>query len=179
MLRQRSSPEALAGGLAVGVFTGLAVPYGLQLIFIILAAIIWRKFNRVAALFGSIVSNPLTIPLLYLGYYRVGKWLAGLRPVAEREFDKPVDTGTIWLMLHDFQSYKYILLAMGVVAFLFALTLSLATYFITRPLIFRYQHRRRKRLQEAFNHFMEKARKFTHHAELEGDSSDSSSDKKE
>ncbi len=160
MLRERSSPRQLASGLAVGVFVGLAIPYGLQVVSIVAAALLFRRFNRIAALLGCTVTNPLTTPLIYLGYYRLGKWLTGFR--MRTEIAESPDSETIWAMLRDYTVYRDTLLSMGLAALIFAIVGSALTYLIGRPLIARYQRRRKKRLQEAFRRFVDRARALAH-----------------
>lgn len=160
MLRQRCSPNQLAAGLAVGVFIGLAVPYGLQIIAIVLTALAFRKFNRIAALLGCTVSNPLTTPFIYWAYYRLGQRLTGLR--LRREIADVPDSDTVWTMLRNFSAYRNTLLAMGTAAFLVALVSAIVVYLVSKPLIARYQHRRKKRLQAALKRFLERAKSLAH-----------------
>ncbi len=166
MLRQHSSPNQLAAGISVGVFAGLAVPYGLQILAIIIAALLFRNFNRIAALFGSMVSNPLTIPFVYIIYYRIGNWITGYR-VSEEIVDSP-DSQAVWAMLSNFEVYRETLTAMGIAALLVATVSALSVYFIAKPLIAKYQRRRKKRLQAAFRVFVERARSFSHRRDTEG-----------
>ena len=158
MLRQRGTPRQLAAGLAVGVFCGLAAPYGLQILAIVLAALLFRQFNRIAALFGSMVSNPLTIPFLYVFYYRFGQRLIGsdnIEPLIESS-----DQDAVWSMLSNWQAHRETLLAMGSSALIFATLCACTVYFVSHPLLVKYQNRRKKRLQDAFNKFVEGARSF-------------------
>lgn len=160
MLRQRSSPHQLAAGIAVGVFTGLAVPYGLQIATIILAALIFRHFNRIAAILGCSISNPLTTPFIYIAYYRLGRWLTGIR--LRDEIAATPDSQTIWTMLRNFDVYRDTLVAMGIAALIIALTTAILAYFIAKIFIVRYQHRRKKRLQIAFKRFIDRAKSLAH-----------------
>ena len=159
MLRQRGSPRQLAAGLAVGVFCGMAIPYGLQILVIVLAALVFRQFNRIAALLGSMVSNPFTIPFLYIFYYQFGKLMIGV-DLSEPVNDS-VEHDIVWSMLSNWRAYQETLLAMGIAAVIVASTSAILVYFISRPLLTKYQNRRRKRLQEAFNKFIKRARNFT------------------
>ncbi len=167
MMRQRGTPHQLASGLAFGVFVGLTVPYGLQILTIVLAALVFRQFNRIAALLGCMVSNPLTMPFLYVAYYRFGTWLTGLWVRGD-----VADTETLWTMLQNYSLLQnpllYLktllemgsntLLAMGSAALLIATVAALLTYFVAKPTIDRYQRRREKRLQAAFKVFVERAK---------------------
>jgi uncharacterized protein (DUF2062 family) len=68
------SRSAVSRGVAVGLFFGVITPVA-QLAFAIPAAIALRANVGIAAL-CTLVSNPLTIPFLYLWAYRFGTLLA-------------------------------------------------------------------------------------------------------
>jgi len=161
VLRQHNSPEELAMGIAIGVFIGLAVPYGLQVAAIVLAACCFRRFNRIAALLGSLVTNPLTTPFVYLGYYGCARWLLQLAGRSGREL-RHLDEDTIWAMLRYGGRFRDSLLAMGIVALTIGIVAAIAAYFISRPMIERYQRRRRERLAETFGRFMARAKALAH-----------------
>ncbi len=62
--RERLSPEAVAGGWALGMFVGCAVPFGFQLVVSIPLAIRFG-LSRVGATLGTFVTNPVTILFIY------------------------------------------------------------------------------------------------------------------
>jgi uncharacterized protein len=70
------SPERLARGMAIGVFTGFFPLIGTQIIAALLLAIPFRA-NKLAAALGTWVSNPLTSLPLYLFNFKVGRALLG------------------------------------------------------------------------------------------------------
>ena len=73
-IRLRGSPEAIARGLAVGVFAGWFPLFGLQILLgIALAALV--RGNKLIAAAGTWVSNPFTYIPIYLFNFRVGQWL--------------------------------------------------------------------------------------------------------
>ncbi len=76
-LRIRSSPHAIARGLAAGMFAGAFPLLGFQsLIGITIAACV--RGNKVLAAAGTWISNPITfVPLFALNFY-VGRWLLRL-----------------------------------------------------------------------------------------------------
>lgn len=80
-LRMRSSPRAIARGMAAGVFAGSFPLLGLQtLIGVAIASCI--RGNKVVAAASTWISNPLTyVPLFALNYH-IGRWLLRL-PVTE------------------------------------------------------------------------------------------------
>ncbi len=67
--------RGVAGGLAVGLFVGILIPFA-QILFGAIAAILVRVNLPVAA-FATFVTNPLTVPPLYYAAYRLGNWLIG------------------------------------------------------------------------------------------------------
>lgn len=74
LLRLSGPPEAIARGLACGVFAGLFPLFGLQTILGICLALIFRG-NKIIAAAGTWVSNPLTYVPIYAFNFHLGKWL--------------------------------------------------------------------------------------------------------
>lgn len=72
--------RTVAGGVAVGLFFGILVPFA-QILLAAFAAIILRVNLPVAA-FSTLVSNPVTFPPLYYFAYRLGDVLTGTAPVS-------------------------------------------------------------------------------------------------
>lgn len=69
--------RSVAGGFAVGLFTGL-IPGPLQLISATLLAVLLRVNLPVAA-FTTLYTNPLTILPLYALAYELGAWVSGVQ----------------------------------------------------------------------------------------------------
>jgi hypothetical protein len=74
LVRLQGRPEALARGLACGVFAGLFPFFGSQTVLAILLALIFRG-NKILAAVGPWISNPLTSVPIYAFNFQVGKWL--------------------------------------------------------------------------------------------------------
>ena len=75
-IRLRSNPQAIARGLAAGVFAGSYPLFGLQTIIgVAIAAAI--RGNKIVAAAGTWISNPLTYVPIYAFNYQVGRWLLG------------------------------------------------------------------------------------------------------
>jgi uncharacterized protein (DUF2062 family) len=73
-------PQSIAAGLAIGVFVGVTPTIPFHTAIIVLLGFLFRK-NITAAYLGSwIVSNPVTIPLLYLSQYKLGIILLDMPP---------------------------------------------------------------------------------------------------
>ena len=72
----QGSPDAIARGLAVGVFSGWFPWFGFQIVIAIALAMIVRG-NKIAAASATWVSNPFTYVPIFAFNYRVGYWLLG------------------------------------------------------------------------------------------------------
>lgn len=74
----RGTPENIAFSLAIGIFIGATptIPFHTALT---VALVFLLRRNVTAAFLGSwLISNPLTIPVLYLSQYELGKRLLGV-----------------------------------------------------------------------------------------------------
>lgn len=74
--RLRATPEAIARGLAAGVFAGLFPLIATQTIIAILLATAIRG-NKIVAAAATWISNPLTAVPLYAFNFQVGRWILG------------------------------------------------------------------------------------------------------
>jgi uncharacterized protein (DUF2062 family) len=66
-----ATPRGVAVGLACGVFFGILIPFG-QILVAMLAAALLRG-NLFLAATGTLITNPLTAPFVYLGAHRLGR----------------------------------------------------------------------------------------------------------
>jgi len=73
------SPEKLARGFAIGVFWGIMPTFGFAVLFSLPTAVIF-KANRLTAIVGTFVSNPLTSPLFMLWGTYIGNFLLKKAP---------------------------------------------------------------------------------------------------
>jgi uncharacterized protein (DUF2062 family) len=71
LVRIDDTPEKLAGGVALGVFLGIFPTIGFGIILAIALAS-WFHVNKAAAVFGSLIMNPLTTPFFWTLSYTVG-----------------------------------------------------------------------------------------------------------
>lgn len=67
--------RSVAGGVAVGLFFGIMVPFA-QVLFAAIAAILFRVNLPVAA-FSTLITNPFTFPPIYYAAYKLGGLLTG------------------------------------------------------------------------------------------------------
>lgn len=78
----RSSPKAIAGGLAIGMFIAFTPTVGVQLILAVLAATLFNV-NRPAAIIPVWITNPLTVAPIYSFNYWLGSRICGGPPLSE------------------------------------------------------------------------------------------------
>ncbi|WP_334190468.1 DUF2062 domain-containing protein [Noviherbaspirillum sp.] len=67
--------RAVAGGVAIGLFFGIMIPFA-QIFFAAIGAIVFRVNLPVAA-FSTLVTNPITFPPIYYFAYKLGGFLTG------------------------------------------------------------------------------------------------------
>jgi len=76
----KGEPRALAAGFALGIFVGVTPTIPFHTAIIVVLGTLFRQNITAAYLASWFISNPLTIPLLYLGEYEIGRRLLGLSP---------------------------------------------------------------------------------------------------
>ena len=64
MIRERLPVESIAGGWALGMFIGCAIPFGFQLIISIPLSVLLRV-SKLGATLGTFITNPVTIWFIY------------------------------------------------------------------------------------------------------------------
>ena len=77
-VRLRGLPDEVAKGVALGIFVGMTPTFGFQMAIAIFFAYILRE-NRLAAVLGVWVTNPVTAPFIYAAEYEVGHRLLGMK----------------------------------------------------------------------------------------------------
>lgn len=138
-IRLRGSTEAIARGLAVGVFAGMFPVFGLQMaVAVVLAAIV--RANKIIAAAATWVSNPFTYLPLFAFNFQVGRWLLNS---SEQSFSfEQIDT---WQEITKFGANFGITLFLG--CFIVGLVSGIATYFLALWLVPRLKKSRRSRRQ--------------------------------
>jgi uncharacterized protein (DUF2062 family) len=81
LIRLRSDPDAIGRGMALGLFIGFTPTFGLHLPLALLFAFLLRQ-NKIAALVGVWITNPLTAPVIYGLEYQIGRMLLGQQPLS-------------------------------------------------------------------------------------------------
>lgn len=75
--RLRGLPDEIAKGVALGIFVGMTPTFGIQMGIALALAYLFRQ-NRLAAVLGVWITNPLTAPVIYAVEYELGRLLLGL-----------------------------------------------------------------------------------------------------
>ena len=117
LAKEKSSVNEIASGAALGAFTGVFPSFGLGFVTVLF---LYRffKFNIVAAVSGSLISNPLTSPLFMLLSFETGELLLN----TDVRFDMHN-----WSANLKEAGYSIFIGAIAVSSFV-----SIITYFITR-----------------------------------------------
>jgi len=79
LIRINDSPKRIARGVAIGVFWGTLPTFGFAILFSVPTAFL-LKANRLSAIAGTFVSNPLTWPFIYPLGWKIGQQILGLPP---------------------------------------------------------------------------------------------------
>jgi len=123
----KGEPAQIAAGLAIGVFVGVTPTIPFHTAIIVLIGLLFRQ-NITAGYLGSwMISNPLTIPLLYISQYELGRFLLGMERCRFELADYSL--GAIAALGWE------ILLPLQTGGILMAPVFALPVYFITRRLI--------------------------------------------
>ncbi len=86
LLRLQEPSDAVARGLALGLFIGMTPTFGIQMFLALVFAVLLRQ-NKIAAVIGVWNTNPLTAPFIYGLEYEVGRTLLGWsHPAVRVEF---------------------------------------------------------------------------------------------
>lgn len=162
MRRLPDSPHRIALGFAVGAFVSFTPLFGMH--FILAALIAWAlRANVLAGVFGTVVGNPLTFPLISVTSLWLGRWMLG-RGEGGSEFETVTRAfaegfNAIWGTVKSWFGYGPSTID-GLVAFLDDIFLpyliggivpgliaAALCYWLLGPIVAAYQERRRKRLE--------------------------------
>jgi len=129
-LRLQDDPRRVAWGMALGIFIGFTPTIPFHLISALTLAPLLRV-SPVAAVLGTQISNPVTVPFLYLSAFRVGQFfLQRGAPLRLPETFSIAD----WLALLWHGG-----LALQVGGVIIAIPPAVVSYFLTRWIITRYR----------------------------------------
>jgi uncharacterized protein (DUF2062 family) len=145
LLAIRDTPEAIAGGVAIGIFFGFTPLFGLRTLFAILFAWVTRS-NVLAAVLATTLHDVILpfMPVIYRWEYDIGYWLLSQPHQLPPRMHKPHWEGFAW---RDWFGFLFgalgkRLLVGGVIC---ATPFSLLSFLITRRVVARHQLKRQTR----------------------------------
>ncbi|MEM9369727.1 MAG: DUF2062 domain-containing protein [Pseudomonadota bacterium] len=161
MRRLPDSPHRIALGFACGAFVSFSPFFGFH--FFVAAGCAWLlRGNILASLFGTIVGNPITFPLISASSLWVGRWILG-RSEEQSDFEAVTSAfgnafNSIWGTVKSWFGYGDSMLD-GLLVFFndvflpyliggvpSGLLCAIISYWILGPVVAAYQVRRRKKL---------------------------------
>jgi len=146
LLAIRDTPEAIAGGVAIGVFFGFAPLLGLKTVLAIFFAWLTRS-NILAAVIAGAAHDMLwpLMPAIYLWEYDVGYWVLSQPHHLPRELPQVPLEGLSWRAWLGFLCGVGKPLLIG--GLLCSAPFAPLSYVLTKRLVAR--HHRRRRLRDA------------------------------
>ena len=80
-IRLSGTPDEIAKGFALGIFIGMTPTFGVQMVIAIFFAFLLRE-NKLAAIIGVWITNPITAPFIYAAEYEFGRRLLQMEPLS-------------------------------------------------------------------------------------------------
>lgn len=162
MRRLPDQPHRIARGVAAGTFVNFPPVYMVQMLSAAGLAFVLRG-NIIAALLATFISNPLTTPFIAMGCLKLGHWMLGIeRPLTFAEVvDAFVDAG--WQLWHNFLAmftqdvahwdklvdfFWFLFWPYTIGSIIPGILASIATYYMTIPLVHAYQKLRSAKMHE-------------------------------
>ena len=144
LLAIRDTPEAIAGGVAIGIFFGFMPLFGFKTLLAIFIAWLTRSNILAAVLAGALHDVILpAMPVIYLWQYDLGYWL--LSNPHHWPSMKRLHLAETWRHWKILSTLGKPLLLGG---FIFSLPCAVLSWFITKPIVERH-HRKRDAAQRA------------------------------
>ena len=136
MVREKLPPEDIAAGWALGVCIGCAIPFGMQLIISVPLAIMCR-ISKLGATLGTMISNPVTVLLLYPAQtYLMGRLLFGERFMS---FERLMDTEWTWQAVRGLGAEAMVSFFLG--GMVLAVVATPVTYFAVKRMVLKHRLR--------------------------------------
>lgn len=150
ILKLRSSPRAIAGGLGVGMFVAFTPTVGIQIILAIIAATICNV-NRPAAIAPVWITNPVTVAPVYTFNYWLGTFIYPGPPLSEvskvfHDIGRALAGLDFWDLKEPvvamLQMGKEILIPLMIGSLEVSIVLGILTYIISLKLLSFFFHRK-------------------------------------
>jgi len=81
LVRLHATPEEIAKGFALGIFIGMTPTFGAQMPIAFFFAWLLKE-NKLAAMLGVWITNPVTAPFIYASEYEFGRLLLGMEQLS-------------------------------------------------------------------------------------------------
>jgi uncharacterized protein (TIGR03546 family) len=147
LLAIRDTPQAIAGGVAIGIFFGFVPVFGLKTLSAIFVAWLTRS-NIIAAVLAGTLHDVILpfMPVLYAYEYKVGFWLLSHPHHWPAAFHKMNWDPHVWLSWTTFLTVGKPMLVGSIVC---AAPVALVSFAITRGIVERHQRKKAAELQLA------------------------------
>ena len=140
-LRIRGEPREIALGFALGIFVGMSPFFGLQMATALFLAALF-KWNKISAMIGCWISNPVTMPIIYPVTYLVGAKIVGI----EKAYKVP-DQMDWTMMLRLLEKSPEIISLMTLGGIILGIPIAVTGYVFAFSAVKRYQDDIRRRLE--------------------------------
>ncbi|SKA71053.1 DUF2062 domain-containing protein [Desulfobaculum bizertense] len=137
IMRLAATPHSIAMGCALGIFVGFMPIVPFQTVVVLALAFLF-KGNKIAAMAGTWISNPVDLPFFYYGLYLVGKALL--------PFDGPAFDPSNLEMTHLIEAGWELFAMMVTGGIVLGIPAAILTYFVTKKLVVVYRKRRALRM---------------------------------
>lgn len=145
LISLNDSPHDIALGLALGIFIGFLPIMGIQMAAVLVFILPFRKANKIAAVAGVWISNPLTVIPIYAFIYWIGTFFYSTASVLTSDILMQRMQETVHL--HGFIDQTQAFLSLGADIFLpmcvggavVGFAAMFPTYFITKKVITDYR----------------------------------------
>jgi uncharacterized protein len=140
LLAIRDTPEAIAGGVAIGIFFGFTPLFGLKTVLTILFAWLTRS-NLIAAVLASAAHDVLLplMPMVFRWEYDVGFWLMSQPHHLPRPLTRLRWEGHPW---RDWRTYFTVGKPLLVGSLVCSAPFALLSYVFTQRLVARHQRKK-------------------------------------
>ncbi len=140
-LKIRGNPREIAYGIALGLFVGMSPTIGFQTAIALFFAAVF-KINKISAVIGVWITNPVTAPLIYsITYYIGGKIIGNSNSINNPEH---IEEGASFLnMIFNAHEIFWIMSVGGIVL---GIPLSVAGYIFSYSAIKKYQEEIKQKL---------------------------------
>lgn len=139
-LKLRGDPGEIALGFALGLFIGITPSIGFQMV-IAAAVAAFLKWNKISAVMGVWITNPVTAPFIYSFTYVVGSTIYG----TDKVFNPPGEM-TVSIAKNILAKSPGIFYSLTIGGIVIGIPVAVAGYFISFRLVSRYQDDLKKKM---------------------------------